>query len=239
MSRKTQRNRPAAPAPVAHAERNVNVLVATVIALFTAFVAGVLYYSVVHKAPAKRSEAQHAALASAGAPSLGPADAPVHIVEFLDPACETCAMFYPYVKRMMADNPGRIRLSVRHVAFHKGADTAVRALEAARAQGRYWEALEALLDNQGRWVQDHRVMPEQVVPALASAGLDEARLKSDMESLETSARIGRDLSDAVTLGVARTPEYFVNGRQMKEFGLDELHALVGEELRATSRVAAR
>ena len=52
-----------------------------------------------------------AALDSAHSPSLGSADAKVHIVEFLDPACETCAEFYPQVKRMMAAHPDRIRLS--------------------------------------------------------------------------------------------------------------------------------
>ncbi|MGI9232054.1 MAG: thioredoxin domain-containing protein, partial [Woeseiaceae bacterium] len=39
-----------------------------------------------------------AALASQNAPSYGDPNAKVHIVEFLDPACETCAVFYPMVK---------------------------------------------------------------------------------------------------------------------------------------------
>ena len=44
-------------------------------------------------------DARAAALASEHSPTPGDPDAPVHIVEFLDPACETCAVFYPHVKR--------------------------------------------------------------------------------------------------------------------------------------------
>ena len=34
-------------------------------------------------------------------PIFGPANAPVTIVEFFDPACETCRAFYPMVKNLM------------------------------------------------------------------------------------------------------------------------------------------
>jgi protein-disulfide isomerase len=87
-------------------------------------------------------QARQAALASEHAPTLGPADAKVHIVEFLDPACGTCAMFYPMVKGWMAEVPDGIRLSIRHVPFHDGVDYAVRVLEASRNQDKYWETLE-------------------------------------------------------------------------------------------------
>jgi protein-disulfide isomerase len=156
----------------------------------------------------------------------------------MDPACETCASFFPYVKRIMANNPGRIRLSVRHVAFHGGADEAVRALEAARAQDRYWEALGALLENQDRWVRNHRVQPGAVWPILAQAGIDVARARRELDTPEVVARMERDLADAIELGVTKTPEYFVNGRQMPAFGYEELRALVDEELRRTARLAA-
>ena len=54
--------------------------------------------------------AREAALASEHSPTLGSADAKVHIVEFLDPACETCALFFPMVKSWMDEVPGEIRL---------------------------------------------------------------------------------------------------------------------------------
>jgi protein-disulfide isomerase len=172
-----------------------------------------------------------AALASEHAPQLGDPQARVHIVEFLDPACETCALFYPLVKQLLAQNPGKIRLSVRHVAFHEGADYVVRLLEAAREQDKYWETLETLLAKQAEWAIHHVVHPDLALQAVAAVGLDLERLAADMESPEVHARVQRDRADAMTLEVTKTPQYFVNGRQMPSFGHQQLLTLVGEELR--------
>jgi protein-disulfide isomerase len=175
-------------------------------------------------------DSRQAALTRAHAPSLGDAGAKVHIVEFLDPACETCAQFYPLVKQLIAQNPGRIRLSVRHVPFHQGSEHAVRALEASRKQDKYWQTLEALLGSQGRWTRNHTVMPDMVLPAIAGVGLDMEQLASDMQAPEVSQRMDQDFRDATTLKVTATPEYFVNGRPLPSFGYEQLMNLVNEEL---------
>jgi protein-disulfide isomerase len=154
----------------------------------------------------------------------------VHIVEFLDPACGTCALFYPMVKGWMADIPDEIRLSVRHVAFHDGVDYAVRVLEASRNQGKYWETLETLLASQRQWVNNHIVQPDSVLPALAGVGLDMDQLQADMSSAEVLERIEKDMQDSKVLKVVATPEYFVNGRQLPSFGQEQLANLVREEL---------
>jgi protein-disulfide isomerase len=171
-----------------------------------------------------------AALASEHAPSIGSSDARVHIVEFLDPACGTCAMFYPMVKQWLNEAPDKLRLSVRHVPFHTGVDYVVQILEASREQDRYWETLEALLMTQRQWVTNHVVQPDRVLPAIAAVGLDVERLTADMNSPEVLARIARDQEDAVTLKVSATPEYFVNGRPLPSFGQQQLLDLVREEL---------
>jgi len=239
MSRKSNRNRPpqAQPAAVATpmaAPGSVGKALGIAIAVATLLVVIALGYKLLAgggKPDPQADAARVLALASAQAPTLGPADAKVHIVEFMDPACETCAVFYPHVKKLMAENPGKIRLSVRHVAFHKNADSAVRVLEGARAQGRYFETLEALLANQDKWVENHRVMPERIQDVIAGVGLDIARLKDDMNAAGVSQRMQGDTADAKALAVAQTPEYFVNGRQMPEFGLEQLRALIHAELR--------
>ena len=53
----------------------------------------------------------------------GPADARVVLVEFFDPACETCRVFHPYVKAMLAEHRNRVRLVLRYAPFHQGSDT--------------------------------------------------------------------------------------------------------------------
>ena len=176
------------------------------------------------------SDARPAALASEHSPTIGDATAKVHIVEFLDPACGTCALFYTMVKEWLAQADGELRLSIRHVAFHEGAEYAVRVLEASRNQDKYWETLEAMLAAQRQWVHNHVVQPDQVVPAIASVGLDVDRLMADMNSADVTRRIEQDKADAILLKVAATPEYYVNGRPLPSFGAQQLLDLVREEL---------
>ena len=165
-------------------------------------------------------------------PSLGRADAPVHIVEFFDPACETCASFYPLVKQVMAAHREDIRLTVRYAPFHQGSDEVVKALEASRKQGRFWQAVEALLASQPYWTQHHQARPELIWPHLAKAGLDVEQLRADMQSPDIARAIAQDVTDARTLNVTKTPEFFVNGRPLPSFGFEQLRTLIDEELAA-------
>lgn len=174
--------------------------------------------------------AQRPGLASPHSPTQGEATAKVQIVEFLDPACETCAMFYPLIKKIMADNPGKIRLATRHVAFHPGSDYVVALLEASRKQDKYWQTLETLLSAQPLWVIDHRVQAPLARQAIAGVGLNLEQLHADMNAPEVAQRIARDRDDAALLQVTKTPEYFVNGRQMKSFGRQQLLDLVADAL---------
>ena len=165
------------------------------------------------------------------APNLGPSDAKVHIVEFLDPACEGCRAFYPVVKQIMDEHKGKVRLWVRYVPFHRGADFVVRALEAARAQGRYWEALDAIFAKQNEWTRNHTAQPDLVFKALQGIGLDEARLRRDVASPEIAKVLDQDMADAKALKVLQTPTFFVNGRPLKDYGFDQLRALVRDEVK--------
>lgn len=179
---------------------------------------------------AANDTARQAALASEHSPSHGDPNAKVQIVEFLDPACGTCAMFYPMVKQWMSEMPGQIHLSIRHVPFHAGSDYAVKILEASRKQDKYWETLETLLATQRQWVQNHVVKPEMIAPAIAGVGLDMDQLMADMNTMEVMLRMEQDKKDAVFLEVTATPEYFVNGRPLPSFGKQQLADLIREEL---------
>lgn len=202
--------------------------------LLLAFILGTLLYNVEKEEQASGAVAANsAALVRMHSPALGRVDAPVVIVEFLDPACETCRAFYPLVKEIIAANPDKIRLVLRYAPFHKGSDQVVAALEAARKQGKFWPALEALLANQGDWTQHHVARVERIWPHLESAGLDLARLRADMAAPEIARVIAQDLEDAQTLKVSKTPDFFVNGKPLPRFGLEPLKALIDEALKST------
>jgi protein-disulfide isomerase len=199
--------------------------------LMMTFLAGVFSHQSRQAEQAAQLAAKNqAALVRADAPSFGNPDAPVHIVEFLDPACGTCREFYPLVKALMDANPGKIRLSVRYTPFHPGSDTVVKALEAARIQGQFKQTLEALFLAQNRWVINHTAQADLIWPFLDPLGLDMARLKIDMNLPEIATMIARDLADAKTMNVTMTPEFFVNGKPLPSFGFDQLKNLVDEAL---------
>ena len=134
------------------------------------------------------------------------------------------------VKNWMDQAPGQIRLSVRHVPFHTGADYAVQILEASRKQGKYRETLEALLASQSQWTRNHVVLREMIEPSIADVGLDMDKLRADMYSVDVMRNMEQDRKDAVFLRISKTPTYFVNGRPLPSFGAQQLADLISEEL---------
>jgi len=239
MSRKTKRNHPQLDgqdptrqaATEASGQRRRNLFIGAVVALLLAVGAWALLHKSVDTPSSTAADAViEEALASAQSPTLGDPNAKVHIVEFLDPACETCAQFYPLVKTLVADHPGQVRVSLRHVAFHEGSDYVVRVLEASRKQDKYWPTLEAILASQAQWAPNHTAQPDLVLQAIAAVGLNIEQLKVDMSAPEVVERAQHDTSDAITMKVTATPEYFVNGRPLPSFGDQQLLELVREEL---------
>lgn len=204
----------------------------TGVLLIAIFVAVIVYYDSGAKQFSKEAVARNQkVLASDVAPSRGNVQAKVHIVEFLDPACSTCAIFYPHVKRMMAVHPDSIRLSIRYATFHQGSDVLVKIVEAARNQDKYWQALEMVLDTQERWLVDRKVVLEKVWPALEGADLDLERIKREMNAPEISQRLEDDAAVAKTVGVTGTPQFFVNGHPLPRLVVKELQELVKRELK--------
>ena len=209
--------------------------VVAAVVLLLVFVLGTLVYNSKRSdLPAQLAEGNRQHLVRMHSPALGKADAPVVIVEFIDPACETCAAFYPLVKQMMAANRDRIRLVLRYAPFHKGSDKVVAILEAARKQGKFWPVLEALLATQADWASQHTVQVALVWRHLEGLGLDLEQLRADMAAPEIAAVIAQDLEDARALKVTMTPEYFVNGRPLPSFGYEQLKKLVDDALRESA-----
>lgn len=158
--------------------------------------------------------------------SLGPDDARVVLVEFFDPGCETCRAFAEPVKKLVESHEGKVRLVLRYAPFHEGADTMVKALEAARRQGKYWETLQLLYDKQADWADHHHPRPDAMWEFFPSAGLDLVRLSEEMRDPGIEALLQQDVADAKTLGVRKTPTFIVNGEPLQRFGMHELESLV-------------
>jgi len=178
--------------------------------------------------------ANSAALIQFHSPRSGNPAAKVTLVEFIDPACEACSSFHPFVKEIMKTYKGKVNLVVRYAPFHPGSDQAVKMLEAARKQGMpvFWDVLELMFDTQEGWASHHNPQPEKLWEYLTYYKFDVARMKKDMNDPAFDKIIKIDLEDAKTLGVRQTPTYFVNGKPLPSFGSQQLAELIASEVAA-------
>lgn len=163
-------------------------------------------------------------------PVLGPRDAPVTIVEFFDPACETCRAFYPMVKDLMKQYPQDVRLVIRYAPLHAGSDEVVKLLEAARQQQLYQPVLEWVLAAQPLWADHGNPQVERAFDAAQQAGLNLQQARADMAAPAITAALQQDVSDLTTLQISKTPTFFVNGRPLPSFGPQQLADLVAQEV---------
>lgn len=175
-------------------------------------------------------------------PTLGAADAPVTVVEFLDPECEACAAFAPVVKKIVKDYDGKVRLVIRYMPFHPNSARAATLTEAAGEQGKYWEMQELLFQKHPEWGERHGAPPTaqpQNIDALFEGyakqlGLDMQKVNAAIKENRYQDKLTRDLRDGQTLGVRKTPSFFVNGRMLMRFSEADLRALIEDELKKTN-----
>ena len=208
-------------------------VLSTAVIAGVAFVAGSFGYLEVARQAARARAAQQAeALVRPHSAVLGPADAPVTIVEFFDPSCEACRAFYPIVKQIMAAYPDDVRLVLRYAAFHERSDEVVRILEAARRQDQFVPVLEALLARQPEWALHDNPNLDLAWDVAVEAGLDETQARADAALPEVDQVLRQDMADVEAVRISGTPTFFVDAMPLDELGPQQLYDLV------TQRVAA-
>lgn len=210
-------------------------IVATTGVAVSGFAAAVAMY----RPATPTTDAMHDRLVRPHAPVIGPAKAPVTIVEFFDPACESCRAVYPFVKQLLAQYPNDVRLVVRYAPFHDGSDQAVRIIEAARLQDKFLPVMEALLEAQPLWADHHRPDIAKAWAAAGAAGLDLERARKDAVRPQFDEVLRLDGADLRAVGVKATPTFFVNGKPLVTLGRRQLQTLVDEEVREARKKAGR
>ncbi len=208
------------------------VVMATAAAIAAAFVVGtVVFRDRARQEVAQAARTNNEALVRAHSPVYGNPAARVTIVEFFDPSCEACRAFHPIVKGIVNASFSQVRLVLRYAPLHQGSDTAVKILEAARQQGKYWEALEKTLAAQPQWAFHDNPQPELIWDLIGDIGLDVAKAKSAANSLEIDRLLKQDVADMMALKVDKTPGFFVNGTPLRDFGPAQLKSLIDDELK--------
>lgn len=138
--------------------------------------------------------------------SIGPADAPVTVVEFFDYRCGFCKRSAHWAADLPEMYDGQVRVVFKELPIFGGiSDTAARAALAAGRQGKYLEMHLALMD-----IQSNNDLTEEKIDAIAGdLGLDVRRMRADM----TSGPVIQQLAEMENLGralrVSGTPAFFI------------------------------
>jgi protein-disulfide isomerase len=148
---------------------------------------------------------------TAGDHVLGPADAPVTVLEYGDYECPYCRGAARDVHRMLDLYPDMIRFVFRNFPIpllHPHAEQAAEAAEAAAAQGKFWEMYELLLR------PSSGLDPDSLLGYAERLGLDIGRFRGEVTGNVYAARIERDVREGIRNGVNATPKFYVDGERI-------------------------
>lgn len=164
-------------------------------------------------------------------PARGPANAAVTVVMFSDFECPFCQAGHEILEALRMRYPGAVRVSYKAfpLDMHPHALLAAMAAKSAQSQGKFWDFHDRLFSQAG-------LDFDTILAHARAAGLDQAALRRDLESLAHGPEVARDLRLGRRLGVSSTPTFFINGRLVTGAQpLEEFEALVEEELRSAER----
>lgn len=164
--------------------------------------------------------------------ALGPADAPVTLVEYADYQCPYCGEAYGVVKQLKERFGDDLRLVFRNFPLpdlHPEALSAAITAEFAATAGHFWPVHDALFENQDELGEGlYSSLLQQV--GLDPSGPD-ASMRTPLEQ-----RIQDDEDGGLRSGVNGTPAFFVNGSlDNLQGGFDDLARPIEELLRGSGR----
>jgi protein-disulfide isomerase len=140
--------------------------------------------------------------------SLGPADAPITIVEFSDYQCPYCRRWHDEVyENLLKTYPGKIKFVYRNLpltSIHPDAQAAAEAAMCAGEQNVYWQYHDKLFSSEilgnGAYTQYAQEL-----------NLDMTAFEACISTQKYKDAIQADSDFALNLGISSTPTFFING----------------------------
>ncbi|MEL6830476.1 MAG: thioredoxin domain-containing protein, partial [Pseudomonadota bacterium] len=136
--------------------------------------------------------------------SVGPADAPVTIVEFFDYRCGFCKRSADWAVGLPEQFDNQVRIIFKeYPILSPESEKAALAAIAAGKQGKYVEMHMALmeLDNGSGFGDD------QIDTLADEIGIDVAKMRADMKSIDVQAAVADSKALAQTIGISGTPNF--------------------------------
>lgn len=141
------------------------------------------------------------------APSVGPDDAPVKLVEFYDYECPHCQMFKPLLEQVLAERQGKVQLHYMMfpLEMHHDSKSAAQAAVAAHELGKFHEMHDLLFAKSPAHTHD------DVVGYAKQIGLDPAKFEAAYQA--AGAQVASDMAQGEAAGVDATPTLYFNDRK--------------------------
>ncbi len=144
-----------------------------------------------------------------GAPSKGPADARITLVEFSDFQCPFCIRAVGQLEAVLKAYPQDVRLVYKQFPLdnHGQARVASQASLAAHAQGKFW------LLHDRMYAQSRQINRANILMWAKELGLEMGSFTLAMNATATSQAVEQDLAEGGRIGVEGTPTLFINGKK--------------------------
>ncbi len=139
--------------------------------------------------------------------SVGPEDAKVTFVEYLDFQCPYCRDSDKDLAALREENKDKVRFVFKDLPLVQLHPEAMRAAKAARCaddMGKFWEYRAKLFENDLFTDSMYKSIAEEV-------GLDADELIACVDSDKHDAAIQKDAGEAGSFGIDGTPAYIVDG----------------------------
>jgi protein-disulfide isomerase len=171
---------------------------------------------------------RHAIEVTADDPSIGPASAPVTLIEFSDFQCPFCQRVAPTLKQVKQKYGDKVRVVWKDfplTQIHAQAFKAGEAAHCAAEQGKFWEYHDRLFANQ------QLLQPNDLKQHAADLGLDAKAFNSCLDTSKFGERVRDGVAEGSRLGVNSTPMIYINGRALSGAQpFDVFAGVIDEEL---------
>jgi protein-disulfide isomerase len=140
--------------------------------------------------------------------ALGPAEAPITIVEYGDYECPGCLNAVPIIKEVRRVLGNQLRFVFRHFpqnSVHPHASVAAEAAEAAADQGKFWEMHKALFKHQ------QELSDVDLSHLALTLGMEIYKFDNSRSNELHRRKIVTDHESGIRSGVNKTPTFFLNG----------------------------
>jgi protein-disulfide isomerase len=155
---------------------------------------------------------------------MGPADAPVTVIEYASLTCPHCGKWetqvFPQVEKNWIDTK-KIRFVFRDFPLDA---SALKAAQLAHCTGdqRFWGFLQAEFGNQLVWAARGGDPTDELVKIGKLGGVPEAKARACMTDDKLEHEIGNSMQAGQDAGVKATPSFFFNGKLVEgEISYDE------------------